>query len=48
MARAAKLSGTEDEIDDDDIEEVLEIEETEREHPAAIKRMVCILELLVA
>ena len=40
MARAARLSGREDEIDDDDIEEVLEIEEKERNHPSAIKEMV--------
>ena len=40
MARAAKLSGTEDELDDDELEEILDIEEKERDHPESIKHMV--------
>lgn len=40
MARAARLSGHEDETDDDDIEEVLELEEKERSDPSALKDMV--------
>ncbi|XP_067931571.1 vacuole membrane protein 1-like isoform X2 [Watersipora subatra] len=39
MARAARLSGVEEEIDDDDIEEILHIEEKERNDPASIKEM---------
>ena len=42
MARAAKLSGTEDELDDDELEEILDIEEKERDHPESIKHMVSI------
>ena len=40
MARAARLSGHEEDVEDEDIEEILEIEEKERNHPAAIKQMV--------
>lgn len=40
MARAAKLSGTEDEVDDEDMEQVLEMEEIT--NPLEVKQMVCL------
>lgn len=40
MARAAKLSGTEDDLDDDELGEILDIEEKKRDHPESLKNMV--------
>lgn len=45
MARAAKLSGTEEDMDNDDIEEILEIEEKERDHPEQVKQMVSLYQM---
>jgi len=39
MARAAKLSGTEDDLDDDELGEILDIEEKKRDHPESLKNM---------